>query len=348
MNTNQELFFGSKTNDKDFKEVLHEVQEYISGKYSKLIADSGNEEVKEQIKRYIRQYLLDYKLSVKEYSIDRLVDALYTEMAEFSFLTKYVFGCGIEEIDINSWRDIEVQYSDGRNVKLDEHFESPEHAINVIRRMLHISGIVLDNASPAVLGHLSKNIRIAVLKTPIVDEDVGVAASIRIVNPQSMKKEDFLRSKTATEEMLDFLSACLRYGVSICVAGATSSGKTTLAGWLLTTIPDSKRIYTIENGSRELALVREKDGKVVNSVIHTITRPSENPAMDISQESLLDMALRFNPEIICVGEMRSSEAYAAQEAARTGHTVMTTIHSNSCEATYGRMMTRSKRKADMR
>ena len=178
MNTNQELFFGSKTNDKDFKEVLHEVQEYISGKYSKLIADSGNEEVKEQIKRYIRQYLLDYKLSVKEYSIDRLVDALYTEMAEFSFLTKYVFGCGIEEIDIKSWRDIEVQYSDGRNVKLDEHFESPEHAINVIRRMLHISGIVLDNASPAVLGHLSKNIRIAVLKTPIVDEDVGVAASI--------------------------------------------------------------------------------------------------------------------------------------------------------------------------
>lgn len=347
MNTNQELFFGSKTNEKDFKEVLHEVQEFISGKYSKLIADSGNEEVKEQIKRYIRQYLLDYKLSVKEYSIDRLVDALYTEMAEFSFLTKYVFGCGIEEIDINSWRDIEVQYSDGRNVKLDEHFESPEHAINVIRRMLHISGIVLDNASPAVLGHLSKNIRIAVLKTPIVDEDVGVAASIRIVNPQSMKKEDFLRSETATEEMLDFLSACLRYGVSICVAGATSSGKTTLAGWLLTTIPDSKRIYTIENGSRELALVREKDGKVVNSVIHTITRPSENPAMDISQESLLDMALRFNPEIICVGEMRSSEAYAAQEAARTGHTVMTTIHSNSCEATYGRMMTLCKRKSDM-
>ena len=34
--------------------------------------------------------------------------------------------------------------------------------------------------------------------------------------------------------------------------------------------------------------------------------------------------------IICVGEMRSSEAYTAQESARTGHTVLTTIHSNSC------------------
>ena len=94
--------------------------------------------------------------------------------------------------------------------KLDEHFDSPEHAINVVRRMLHVSGMVLDNASPAILGHLSKNIRIAVLKTPLVDEDVGVAASIRIVNPQHMKKEDFIKGGTATEPMLDFLAECLK------------------------------------------------------------------------------------------------------------------------------------------
>ncbi len=180
-----------------------------------------------------------------------------------------------------------------------------------------------------------------------MDEDVGIAASIRIVSPQSLKKCDFVDGGTATEEMLDFLAECLRYGISICVAGATSSGKTTLAGWLLTTIPDNKRIFTIENGSRELALVREKDGKVTNSVIHTLTRFSENEKQNIDQDMLLDMALRFNPEIICVGEMRSSEAYTAQESARTGHTVLTTIHSNSCEATYSRMRTLCKRKYDM-
>ena len=111
--------------------------------------------------------------------------------------------------------------------------------------MLHVSGMVLDDASPSVLGHLSKNIRIAVLKTPLVDEDVGVAASIRIVNPQSMKKQDFIKGGTATSQMLDFLSECIRYGISVCVAGATSSGKTTLLGWLLTTIPDGKRKLSI-------------------------------------------------------------------------------------------------------
>lgn len=276
---------------------------------------------------------------------EELIDKLYTEMAEFSFLTKYIFGTGIEEININAWDDVEVQYSNGTTVKLDEHFESPDHAINVVRRMLHVSGMVLDNTSPAILGHLSKNIRIAVLKTPLVDEDVGVAASIRIVNAQKLAKEDFLRSGTATDEMMEFLSFVVRYGASTTVAGATSSGKTTLTGWLLTTIPDDKRIYTIENGSRELDLVkRDENGRIINKVIHTITRESEDEKKSITQDNLLDMALRFHPDYIVVGEMRSSEADSAQEAARTGHTVITTIHSNSCEATWRRMVTLCKRK----
>lgn len=340
------LFFSARE-VRDFGSVLKEVQEYISSKYAALLMEPDGDEVKSQIKRYMKKYIQDYRIAVNGMDMETLIENLYTEMAEFSFLTKYIFGTGIEEIDINSWRDIEVQYSDGRNEKLEEHFDSPEHAVNVVRRMLHVSGMVLDNASPAVLGHLSKNIRIAVLKAPLVDEDVGVAASIRIVNPQSMKKSDFVNGETATEEMLDFLAECIRYGISVCVAGATSSGKTTLAGWLLTTIPDSKRIFTIENGSRELDLVREKDGRVTNRVIHTLTRDSENQRQSIDQDTLLDMALRFNPEIICVGEMRSSEAYSAQEAARTGHTVLTTIHSNSCEATYRRMVTLCKRKYDI-
>lgn len=343
---NQDLFFCAKEG-REFSQVLEEVQEYVSSKYSTLLTGQEDEDVKSQIKRYITKYIQDYRIAVKGMTMKQLVDDLYTEMAEFSFLTKYIFGTGIEEVDVNSWRDIEVQYSDGRNEKLEEHFDSPEHAINVIRRMLHVSGMVLDNASPAVLGHLSKNIRIAVLKTPLVDEDVGVCASIRIVNPQSMTQEDFVDGGTATKEMLDFLAECIRYGISVCVAGATSSGKTTLAGWLLTTVPDSKRIFTIENGSRELDLIREKNGRVANRVIHTLTRDSENERQTVDQDALLDMALRFNPEIICVGEMRSSEAYSAQEAARTGHTVLTTIHSNSCEATYRRMVTLCKRKYDI-
>ena len=289
---------------KTFGEVLSEVQAYLSGSYAELITDSG-EESKEQIKRLIARYVQDKRFSVDWYTSEELVDKLYTEMAEYGFLTKYIFGDGIEEIDINSWRDVEVQYSDGRTVKLDEHFDSPEHASNVVRRMLQNSGKVLDNANPIVTSRLSKNIRVAVIKSPVLDEDAGVAVSIRIVNPRSLAKEDFVNSGTATDEMLDFLAACLRYGISICVAGATSSGKTTVAGWLLSTIPDSKRIFTIEDGSRELQLIREEDGKVVNSVIHTQTRDSENERQRVDQIALLDIALRTSSAWVrCVDRKR--------------------------------------------
>jgi pilus assembly protein CpaF len=339
------LFFTPEDDSREFSEVLREVQGYIAANYSSLMTGSGDS--RDQIRRYAAKYIQDKRIAVKGMTSDELVDAIYSEMAEYGFLTKYIFGEGIEEIDINSWRDIEVQYSCGLTEKLKEHFDSPDHAVNVIRRMLHASGVILDNASPVVTGTLSQNIRIAAMKTPVVDEDVGVAASIRIVNPQSMTKADFVEGGSATDEMLDFLSACLRYGISICVAGATSSGKTTVAGWLLTTIPDNKRIFTIENGSRELALVREQDGAVTNSVVHTLTRDSENERQCITQITLLDIALRFNPDILVVGEMRGAEANAAQEAARTGVAVLTTIHSNSCEATYRRMVSLCKRAVDM-
>ncbi len=341
------LFFAPDQETDDFRGVLQTVQEHIAEQHSGLLSDGNAAEAKEHIKRYIAKFVQDSRVAVRGMTQQQLVDALYTEMAEYSFLTKYIFGEGIEEIDINSWRDIEIQYSGGRCEKLPEHFDSPEHCINVLRRMLHVSGTILDDQSPVVVGTLAENIRIAVMKHPIVDASVGAAASIRIVNPHRMEKEDFINGGTATGEMLDFLAECIRYGISVCVAGATSSGKTTIAGWLLTTIPDNKRIFTIENGSRELSLVREQDGRVTNSVVHTLTRNSENEVYRIDQIDLVDISLRFNPDIIVVGEMRGAEANAAQEVARTGVAVVTTIHSNSCESTYRRMVSLCKRAVDM-
>ena len=137
------LGFTPSAEGRDFNSVLQEVQEYISGAYAALITEGG-EDSKEQLMRYITKYLQDRRIAVAGMTQTELADAIYSEMAEYGFLTSYIYGDGIEEININSWRDIEVQYSDGRSEKLTEHFDSPEHALAVIRRMLHASGMVLD------------------------------------------------------------------------------------------------------------------------------------------------------------------------------------------------------------
>ena len=84
-------------------------------------------------------------------------------------------------------------------------------------------------------------------------------------------------------------------------------------------------------------MLRVKDGKVVNNVVHTLSRPSDNEAYNITQEDLVVASLRFNPDIVVVGEMRDVEAYSAVEASLTGHTVVSTIHASAADAAHTRL-----------
>lgn len=317
-----------------FVPLLHKVQQYISENYAASLSDSSKYG---QLRSYIEKYLYDNGYTVEGLSFRELSEKLYSEMAEYSILTKYLGRDEIEEININGWNDIAITYTDGHIEKTAEHFYNPQHAIDIVKRLLHHSGMIIDNATPMSQGHLPGNTRITALKEPIVDEDRGISVSIRLLHPSRVNREQLVKGGNATQKMIDFLCMCLRYGVSFVVAGATSSGKTTLLNALLTSIPDNKRIFTIESGSRELSLVRVRDEKVLNNVVHTLSRPSDNEAYDITQEDLVVASLRFNPDIVVVGEMRDVEAYSAVEASLTGHTVVSTVHASAADAAHMRL-----------
>lgn len=98
-NRTHSLFFAPESEVRDFSSVVKDVQEYISSNYSQLITNGDLQDAKEQMKRYISKYVMDQRIAVKGMDGGELIDALYTEMAEYGFLTKYIFGKGIEEID---------------------------------------------------------------------------------------------------------------------------------------------------------------------------------------------------------------------------------------------------------
>ena len=232
----------------------------------------------------LQSILYDTGYTVNGYGQKELIERLYSEMAEYSILTKYLCNPDIEEININGWDDIALTHLDGKIEKLKEHFFSPCHATDIVKKLLQHSGMIIDNAAPIAQGHLPNNTRVTALKAPIVDEDRGVAVSIRMLHPQRVDRHSLLQTGTITDEMLAFLETCLRYGVSFVVAGRTSSGKTTLLNSLLGSVPDGKRIYTIETGARELSLIRrDENGNIINNVVHTLSRPADKEMYDISK-----------------------------------------------------------------
>lgn len=318
----------------DFESLLHMTQVHITEHYAAVLTE---QEQLPQLRAYIDQFVQTSGYEVDGLPTAELTNRLYREMAEYSLLTPLLAASDNEEINLNAWDDIALTHTDGRITKADEHFRDSQHAEDIVKRLLHHSGMVIDAATPIAQGHLPNNARITALKAPIVDDDCGVAASIRLLHPQRITRDMLLSTGMATEEMLDFLVVCIRYGVSMAVSGATSTGKTTLINCLLGEIPDNKRVFTIESGARELCLVKKRDGKTVNNVIHTLSRPSDNPAYNITQEQLVEASLRFSPDVVVIGEMRNVEAFSAVEASLTGHTVVSTIHSSSAAVAHTRI-----------
>ena len=73
--------------------------------------------------------------------------------------------------------------------------------------------MILDNSQPGVVGHLSNKIRITVLGNPLTDKEKGVAASIRIVNPKKLSRDDFIGYGTATAKCWTFWP---KFSGSVC------------------------------------------------------------------------------------------------------------------------------------
>lgn len=320
-----------------FEQLLRATQEYMSKTYGLELYAADK---RDAMKQLIKQFMKDNNYYIPNVTLAEAADQLYREMAEYSLLTPLLQRNDIEEININAWNDIQIIPSGGRPYKLTEHFNSPQHALDVVRRMLHNNKLVFDSSRPLVTGFLDKNIRISAVHSLVVGEDVGVAVSIRIVNPCKITRQQFIDSEMCTDEIYDFLTTAFIHGISQVYAGATGSGKTTFMADIMSNFPDNRRLITIEKSVREFNLVkRDENGNAINNVIHFVTYESDDPSRCVTMRDLLTKCLTMDPDSICVAEMKNEEAWEAQEAARTGHTVLTTTHASGVQGVYPRLAT---------
>jgi len=116
----------------------------------------------------------------------------------------------------------------------------------------------------------------------------------------------------------------------ILLAGVTGSGKTTTIGSMLNYINTiySKHILTLED---PIEFVYTEDTCLINQ---------REVGFDVVDFNIgMKHAVRQDPDIILVGEMRDEETFmTAIHAAETGHLVFGTIHASSAPTTIGRIL----------
>ena len=116
----------------------------------------------------------------------------------------------------------------------------------------------------------------------------------------------------------------------VLLAGVTGSGKSTTIGSMLNYINSlySKHILTLED---PIEFVFTEDKCLINQ---------REMGMDVKNFEIgMKHAVREDPDIILVGELRDEETFmTAIHAAETGHLVFGTIHASSAPTTIGRIL----------
>jgi twitching motility protein PilT len=116
----------------------------------------------------------------------------------------------------------------------------------------------------------------------------------------------------------------------VILAGVTGSGKSTTIASMLQYVNERERchVVTIED---PIEFTFTDDKSIINQ---------REVGIDvIDWDTALKHAVRQDPDIILVGEMRDRDTFsAAMHAAETGHLVFGTIHASSAPSTIGRIL----------
>jgi pilus assembly protein CpaF len=287
-------------------------------------------EVRSTILELFEQVLAEENTVLSRPEKHRLFEQIVAEILGFGPLQPLLEDDTITEVMVNGAKNIYIERG-GKIHRVPVSFESDEHVMRIIERIVSPLGRRIDESSPYVDARLPDGSRVNAVIPPI--SLVGPTITIRKFARNPITIDQLIQFGTITPEALQFLKACVESKLNIVISGGTGSGKTTLLNILSQFIPSDERIITIENAA-ELQLRQE----------HVVTLESRPPNIEgrgeVTIRQLVINSLRMRPDRIIVGEIRDEAALDMLQAMNTGHDgSMTTAHSNSPRDTLARMET---------
>ena len=210
----------------------------------------------------------------------------------------------------------------GEGLQLDASWSYTEPEVRALAvELIGRGGRHIDQAHPCVDVRLPGKIRVHAVLSPVASS--GTTIALRIPRTTALTWEDRVESGFMSEQQRDFLLECVERKRTVLITGGAGSGKTSLLGHLLSSVPHHERIVVLED-------VTELQIDHPHVIALEAQQANIEGAGGVSLEQLLPHALRMRADRLVLGECRGAEVGAVLSALNTGHSGGgLTLHANS-------------------
>ena len=166
----------------------------------------------------------------------------------------------------------------------------------------------------------------------------GVAIALRRHSTEPWTLPRLVRAKALTPLAAGLLSLLVDGRSTVLIAGSRGAGKSSLLSALMLEFPRNQRILTIEDTLELPGPQMQRLGYKVQSLF---VRSTLGGTEEMTADDALRVSLRLGESAIVLGEVRGREAKTLYEAMRSGSagsSVLGTIHGNSPQSVYERIV----------
>ena len=251
----------------------------------------------------------------------------------------------VENIHILGHDKVVLSLADGSRISAAPLAASEEELVMMIRHLAATAGHTsrrFDTAAPILDLRLASGHRLFAV-TAVAERTSVVIRRHRMLQSSLESLEKY---GTVTPEMTAVLRAAVRppNPANMLVVGGTGAGKTTLLRALLSEVPQSELVVTIED-TLELHL---RSSGLHERTLALETRTSNTEGLgEISMYDLCKAALRMSPDRVIVGEVRGGEVMQLLQSMGIGNDgSLGTIHAGSTRAAINKMLIYAQRSPD--
>ncbi|HIK00472.1 TPA: CpaF family protein [archaeon] len=308
------------------EEVRVKVEEIVDPKAFEALKNRYKQTAENIIQKELPRLSADEKSTVINYLINKMLGLAQIEPI-FS-------DDNIEEVVINrADTPVWIYHKKHGWLKTNIIVESEEQIHNFASIIGRRVGREITNLSPLMDARLPSGDRVNATLFPI--STFGNTLTVRKFARTPWTVIDFIDPKV--NSLSPDIAALLWFGIeneiNLLIAGGTGSGKTSMLNSLTAFMPSNQRIISIED-TRELQLPN-----FLQWIPMATRSPNPEGKGEVTMLDLMINSLRMRPDKMIVGEVRRArEAEVLFEAMHTGHSVYSTLHADTIEQTYRRLV----------